>query len=121
MRPTGTLAVVGLMMALGSVAHAKDKKEAAMPADKKIVKSDEEWKKELTPQQYEVLRHQGTERAFTGPYWNDHEPGRYVCAACGHELFRAEDKFDSGTGWPSFTQPAAAGDVETVTDSSHGM
>jgi peptide-methionine (R)-S-oxide reductase len=99
------------------------KKGASMSTDdkKKVVKSDEEWKKELTPQQYEVLRHAGTERAFTGPFVNDHDPGRYVCAGCGQELFRSEDKFDSGSGWPSFTQPTAAPDVETVHDSAHGM
>src|SRR5438445_389894 len=76
--------------------------------DDKVEKSDEEWRRELTPEQYRVLRDKGTERAFTGALWNDHEPGRFLCAGCSAERFRAEDKFDSGTGWPSFSRPATA-------------
>jgi peptide-methionine (R)-S-oxide reductase len=87
----------------------------------KIVKSDAEWKAELTPAQYHVLREKGTERAFTGPYWNSHERATYVCAACGLPLFSSEAKFDSGTGWPSFFQPIAASHVETESDTSYGM
>jgi peptide-methionine (R)-S-oxide reductase len=92
-------------------------------ADKprRMEKSDEEWRKELTPGQFEVLRGCGTERAFTGPYWDDHDPGTYLCAGCGLELFGADDKFDSGTGWPSFTRPVAEASVETTSDESHGM
>ncbi len=71
----------------------------------KITKSDEEWKKTLSAEEYRVLRQSGTERAFTGTYWNNHESGRYICAGCGHELFASEAKFDSGTGWPSFDVP----------------
>ncbi|HUJ28307.1 MAG TPA: peptide-methionine (R)-S-oxide reductase MsrB [Myxococcales bacterium] len=82
---------------------------------------DDEWRKKLTPDQYRVLREKGTERAFTGAYWDDHEPGRYLCAGCGAELFRSEDKFDSGSGWPSFTRPAEPRVVATERDSSHGM
>ena len=78
-----------------------------------ITKTDEEWRAELTPEQYEVLREQGTERAFTGTYYDCHDPGVYHCAGCGAELFRSDDKFDSGTGWPSFTEPAAGDAVET--------
>ena len=89
--------------------------------DEKVTKSDEEWRRELTPVQYRVLRQRGTERPFTGALWDDHEPGRYSCAGCGTELFRAEDKFESGTGWPSFTQPAAARAVAVDRDTSHGM
>lgn len=84
-------------------------------------KTEEEWQKELTPEQYEVLRQKGTERPFTGKFYNSHEKGMYVCAGCGAELFSSDAKFDSGTGWPSFTNPAVAEAVELRTDQSHGM
>ncbi|MEW5848251.1 MAG: peptide-methionine (R)-S-oxide reductase MsrB [Myxococcota bacterium] len=87
----------------------------------KVVKSDEEWRKVLTAEQFHVLREKGTERAFTGKYWNNHEKGIYRCAACGQELFSSEHKFDSGTGWPSFTQPIAEGMVDKESDRSFGM
>jgi peptide-methionine (R)-S-oxide reductase len=84
----------------------------------KIVKSDEEWKKELTPEQYHIMREQGTERAFTGALWNNHEKGVYRCAACGNDLFTSDTKFESGTGWPSFYKPVAKENVGTETDNS---
>lgn len=87
----------------------------------KVSKTEEEWKAELTPEQYEVLRRKGTERAFTGRYWDAHEDGVYRCAGCGAELFRSGTKFESGTGWPSFTEPAVAGAVELHRDTSYGM
>jgi peptide-methionine (R)-S-oxide reductase len=87
----------------------------------KIRKSDEEWKKELTPEQYQVCRQKGTERAFAGEYWNSKENGMYRCAACGNELFSSDTKFDSGTGWPSFWAPVKAENVETEDDNSHFM
>jgi len=82
----------------------------------KVQKSDQEWRAELTPEQYRVLREHGTERAFTGAYHDTKEPGVYRCAACGTELFRSETKYDSGTGWPSFYEPAAEEAVETERD-----
>jgi peptide-methionine (R)-S-oxide reductase len=84
-------------------------------------KSDEQWRRELTLEQYRVLRQKGTERAFSGSLWDDHEPGRYLCAGCGTELFRAEEKFESRTGWPSFSRPADARAVASERDTSHGM
>ena len=87
----------------------------------KVTKTDAEWRKSLTPEQFDVARKKGTERAFTGAYWNNHAKGMYRCACCGTELFRSDDKFDSGTGWPSFTKPAAAENVATEDDSSYGM
>jgi peptide-methionine (R)-S-oxide reductase len=87
----------------------------------KVSKTDAEWREQLTPEQYDVLRRQGTERAFTGKYWDMHDDGTYHCAGCGTELFDAGTKFDSGTGWPSFTQPLAEGKVELREDRSHFM
>jgi peptide-methionine (R)-S-oxide reductase len=87
----------------------------------KIEKSDAEWREALTPEQYQVLRQKGTERAFTGRYWDAKKPGVYRCAGCGEELFVSDTKFESGSGWPSFTGPAAEGRVEEHEDRSHGM
>jgi peptide-methionine (R)-S-oxide reductase len=87
----------------------------------KIVKSEAQWQAELTPEQFHVTRRKGTERAFTGAYWDHHEHGVYRCVCCGTELFRSDEKFDSGTGWPSFWQPAAAENVATEDDTSHFM
>jgi peptide-methionine (R)-S-oxide reductase len=87
----------------------------------KVVKSSAEWQKALTREQFEVTRRKGTEPAFSGDYWNNHEPGVYRCRCCGAELFRSDQKFDSGTGWPSFWQPAVAENVATEEDHSHFM
>ncbi len=86
-----------------------------------IPTTEQEWRERLTPEQYEVLRRKGTERAFTGAYWNVHDDGVYRCAGCGAELFRSDTKFDSGTGWPSFTEPVNMANVELHTDVSYGM
>ena len=82
----------------------------------KITKPDTDWKQQLTPEQYHVCRKKGTERAFTGKYHDCHDPGVYHCACCGNELFDANSKFDSGTGWPSYTQPIRADAVSTEED-----
>jgi peptide-methionine (R)-S-oxide reductase len=91
------------------------------PIDAPVQKTDEEWRAELTPEQYDILRRAGTERAFTGPYVNEKTDGMYTCAGCGAELFSSDTKFDSGTGWPSFTDPAVAEAVELRTDRKFGM
>jgi peptide-methionine (R)-S-oxide reductase len=87
----------------------------------KIVKSDAEWAARLTPEQYQVTRKHGTERAFTGEYWDTKVPGVYHCVCCGAELFTSDTKFESGTGWPSFAAPAGPDRVETQTDRTLGM
>jgi peptide-methionine (R)-S-oxide reductase len=89
--------------------------------ESKIGKTDAEWQRELTPEEYAVARKKGTERAFTGRYWNHHESGMYNCVCCGTPLFRSDEKFDSGTGWPSFWAPAEQENVATEDDNSHFM
>lgn len=89
--------------------------------EEKVAKAEEEWREGLPPEQYEVLRRKGTERAFSGKYWDLHDDGVYRCAGCGAELFDADTKFDSGTGWPSFTEPMNLENVELRLDSSHGV
>jgi len=89
--------------------------------DDKIKKTEAEWQAELDPTAYEVLRRKGTERAFSGQYWDCHDAGMYVCAACGNRLFSSETKYESGTGWPSFYRPVGDGSVDTELDASHGM
>ncbi|HYO09178.1 MAG TPA: peptide-methionine (R)-S-oxide reductase MsrB [Tepidisphaeraceae bacterium] len=86
-----------------------------------VKKSEAEWKKQLAPEQFHVLREKGTERAFTGKTWDNHEAGTYACAGCGLPLFASETKFESGTGWPSFWKPISGDAVHVGTDSSHGM
>lgn len=98
-----------------SLLHADDNKIT------RINKSDEEWKKDLTPEEYRILRQKGTERPFTGELLENHKNGEYVCKACGFPLFKSEDKFNSGSGWPSFTKPITNMSVEENTDASHGM
>ena len=88
---------------------------------RKIERSEEQWKQQLTPEQYAVVRKKGTERAFTGEYWDCHDGGTYLCVACGEALFKSDDKFDSGCGWPSFVRPADAAKVEEAADDSHFM
>ena len=88
---------------------------------RKIEKTDAEWRAQLSPEEYQVTRQKGTERAFTGRYWDCHEPGQYRCVCCGADLFSSEHKFDSGCGWPSFYAAAAPENVEEAEDRSHFM
>jgi peptide-methionine (R)-S-oxide reductase len=92
-----------------------------MSENQSITKTEEQWRQELTPAQYRVLRKAGTEAPFTGEYFDCHDDGVYRCAACGAELFASDAKFESGTGWPSFTEPAVAAAVDLHRDFSHGM
>jgi peptide-methionine (R)-S-oxide reductase len=87
----------------------------------KVTKSDAEWRKALTPEEFEIARKKGTERAFSGEYWDNHAEGVYRCRCCGAELFRSDHKFESGSGWPSFWQPAVSENVATDEDTSHFM
>ena len=87
----------------------------------KVKKSEAEWRAKLSPAQYQIMREKGTERPFTGAYWDDHRPGTYLCAGCGQPLFDSGTKYDSGSGWPSFYQPISADAVATHTDTSYFM
>jgi peptide-methionine (R)-S-oxide reductase len=98
--------------------HGRSRRTVIM---QKIVKTDAEWQKELSPEEFSVARKRGTERAFTGRYWNNHDAGLYACVCCGSVLFRSQEKFDSGTGWPSFWAPAAEQNVRTGADNSMFM
>jgi len=100
---------------------AKSSQNTKSDSPDKVVKSDAEWRKALTPEQFQVARQKGTERAFTGKYWNNHEHGTYRCVCCGAELFGSEHKFESGSGWPSFWQPLQGENVATEDDCSHLM
>lgn len=86
-----------------------------------VTKSDAEWREQLSPEQYYILRQAGTERAFTGPFWNSKDKGVYRCAGCGEELFVSDTKFDSGCGWPSYFEPVKPDVVTEIRDTSHGM
>jgi peptide-methionine (R)-S-oxide reductase len=121
-----------LFMCIG-LAQCQSPTEALSPAEKTTINSkkmeikepqqlsNEDWKKILTPEQYEVLREKGTERAFTGKYWNHKEKGEYHCAGCGAALFQSDTKFDSGCGWPSYFKPIADSAISEHLDKSHGM
>jgi len=95
--------------------------KGGMIVTEKVTKTDEEWKKELTPEEYEVTRKAGTEPAFTGKYWNNHEKGLYKCVCCGNDLFVSDTKYESGTGWPSFWQPINEANIEKHVDKSFLM
>jgi peptide-methionine (R)-S-oxide reductase len=118
----GTLVLGSIaILCLGFLAadqRQEDRRGNPAKDSEKVVKSDAEWKKLLTPLQYEVTRRKGTERAFTGEYWDNHESGVYTCVCCGAKLFDSGTKFDSGTGWPSFTSPVAPECVRLEVDNS---
>ena len=107
------------MLAQTTISDSNVTKEKRM--DQKITKSEVEWKKQLTPIQFDVTRKKGTERAFTGEYWNNHDTGTYACVCCGEPLFSSETKFESGTGWPSFWSPISEANVVSESDESYGM
>ncbi len=104
-------------LTLTACAQAPEKGVGKFP----VTKPEDTWKKQLTPEQYHILREKGTERPFTGKYWDNHEKGTYSCAACRQELFTSETKYNSGCGWPSFYKPTEEGKVKVVKDTSHGM
>lgn len=114
---------IAVLFIVFALVPAADLKAEADKEDKmeKIQKNDGEWKKTLSEEQYHVLREKGTERAFTGKYWQNHDKGVYRCAGCGTELFSSDTKFDSGTGWPSFWAPISENNVATENDRSHFM
>ena len=129
-------APVGLACSGTSTAQSSAQSEGAWPGpirpvsyvgdrppsiDDRVILEDLEWRRRLTRAQYDVLRRQGTEPAFTGALWDEHRRGTYHCAGCGNPLFRSRDKFESGTGWPSFTRPMEEGRIEQQSDASHGM
>lgn len=120
MRNSFVLIVCVTFFTACSTPEQKSKTES-FDMENKITKSDAEWQNELDPEQYRVLRQQGTERAFTGQYWDHHENGTYVCAGCGTPLFTSNSKFDSGTGWPSFYEPIDQHSIEEKRDTTYGM
>jgi peptide-methionine (R)-S-oxide reductase len=95
--------------------------ESKSPSPEKVRKSEAEWREQLTPEQFHILRNAGTERPGTGPYLHHSKPGLYSCAGCGQELFRSDSKFNSHCGWPSFFEPASASSMTEIRDTSHGM
>ena len=129
-RDVGIAGILSLSVAVGGMAvmqtargraKAPSRSKSSIKGKRAVEKTDAEWKKILTPEQYHVMREKGTERAFAGKYWHNKESGAYLCAGCGAELFKSDTKFDSGTGWPSFWAPVEKSKVELHTDKTYGM
>lgn len=129
MKTIVTVIIVSLVLVL-SLAYTSSgnienldfpKQEKTISTKAKVVKHEDEWKKQLTPEQYKVLREKGTERAFTGIYWNHKKEGAYYCSGCDHPLFKSATKFKSGTGWPSFYEPISDTSVAELIDNTYGM
>ncbi|MFM1930902.1 MAG: peptide-methionine (R)-S-oxide reductase MsrB [Bacteroidota bacterium] len=123
---TKLLTILTLLLATALCGCAQTEKNSAVVEPSlndstKIQKTDEQWKEELPPLVFHIMREKGTERAFTGPYWDNHEEGNYMCAACNLPLFQSTTKFDSGTGWPSFYQPVNDDCIEEERDTAYGM
>src|SRR5512140_2352501 len=108
--------LVALAAGAGDKPASAPKPVQAPSSSEKVVKTEEQWRQQLTPEQFHILREKGTERAFTGKYWNNHEAGIYRCAACGQPLFSSDTKFEAGTGWPSFWQPVSPSAVQLPED-----
>ncbi|MEO7988232.1 MAG: peptide-methionine (R)-S-oxide reductase MsrB [Chryseolinea sp.] len=121
MRKKTWIMILLTSLILPACSQHKPAEKSISPLKDHVVKTKEDWKKQLTPQQFFVLREKGTERAFSGEYWNNHEKGVYVCAACQLPLFKSETKFESGTGWPSFYQPINDTAISVNSDTSYGM
>lgn len=115
------IVVASLVLLLPACSQNDSKKMVTMNTEPRIKKTEAEWKKDLSPVQYHILREKGTERAFTGQYWDNHEKGIYYCAACHQKLFSSDTKYESGTGWPSFYKPLSDSAVAVVIDRSAGM
>lgn len=116
-----TLSTIACIVALSACSQQSKKDAADQPIKYPVTKTEAEWRKQLSPLQYNVLREKGTERAFTGEYWDNHKEGVYSCAACQQPLFKSDTKFESGTGWPSFYQPITRQNIAIVVDKSYGM
>jgi peptide-methionine (R)-S-oxide reductase len=121
MKAINSILILGLLMITFSCSQAQNTQSKPQNTKFKMEKTEAEWKKELTPEQYRVLREKGTEPAFTGAYWDNHANGEYRCAACHTPLFSSTAKFESGTGWPSFYQALDKSKVKEITDVSYGM